>query len=191
MMKCNQCESERVITRILDEYLASELLGAPFPVYLEKCVSETKCENCGKVLGHSIPSPDELSAVVALLRASDPIKLNGTEIRFLRKTLGLKSNQLAEELRIRPEVLSKYENSRMAIGEVYEQLLRALVFLGHSDSAPAIDLELSTFLNMKVICVRDATKSVSIRLVRTEPEKAIKATPSVKWRRTPRGLVAA
>jgi len=156
---------------LLAHFEASDLLGTPFPVYLENAVTEQRDPDTGSVTGYAIPNPDELNAIVALLRANNPIKLNGQEIRYLRRSLGWRAVRLAKELRIQPEVLSRYENDKNAIGEVYEQLLRAFVFISHKDVAPYIGFDIKDFLDLKVKCARNVSEKVAINLVRVETDE--------------------
>lgn len=186
MKICKHCGSDKREIQLLDEFSVSDLLGAPFQVILERVVKEEVCAGCGKVLGHVIPQPDELSSIVAILRAFDANKLNGREIRFLRKSAGWKSKELAKKLSVSSEQLSRYENGHCAIGEVYERLLRALVFLAHMETAPSVDLDLSDFTEMQIRSARDANEMTTIRLVLApaqKPKERPKVRPNVRWKR--------
>lgn len=189
MPKCKACGADAFETRLLDEFDVSGLLGAPFPVILEKAVKEQFCANCCQILGHIIPQPDQLSAVVAIVRSCDQNKMNGREIRFLRTTVGWKAKELAKKLSLSAEHLSRYENGRAAIGEVYERLLRALVCLAHIEKVPFIDLDLSTFTEMRILSARDSEEQTVIRLCLAiaEPQPV---TRPMKWKRGLRSKAA-
>lgn len=117
MTKCTCCGMANAETKVLASFDASGLLGTPFPVYVEDAVKEKTCAKCGEVLGHIIPIPDNLVAVAAVLRATNPIKLNGDEIRFLRKSVGLKAKEISKRMEISPEQYSpQYYTSRTQVG---------------------------------------------------------------------------
>jgi transcriptional regulator with XRE-family HTH domain len=194
MNRCEKCGTGRLETRTLSEFSVAALVGTPFPVVLEDAVVEKFCAHCGAVAGHKIPEPDQLTAVVAIMRSCDPMKLNGREIRFLRKSMGWKAKELADRLAITPEHLSRFENGKVTVSEVYERLIRAFVCLVHVETAPHIDLDLSKFAEMKIISVRDAARRSVMRLTRERvPEERFpkQKSKSVKWKREKQARVAA
>ena len=178
MTKCSCCGKANTETKVLAKFDASGLLGTPFQVFIEDAVKEKSCVECGEVLGHVIPMPDNLVAVAAVLRATNPIKLNGAEIRFLRKSVGLKAKEIANRMDISAEQFSRYENGKRPISEVYEKLLRAEVCLHHLESIKRIDVDVRGLLAMKIISVRDVGKPLSLHLVRVPSD----GDSSVKWR---------
>lgn len=161
MTKCTCCGEAKAGTKVLSEFDASGLLGTPFPVFIHDAVKEKHCTECGDVLGHIIPMPDNLIAVAAVLRAINPLKLNGDEIRFLRKSVGLKSKEMAKRLEISSEQYSRFETGKKPITEVYEKLLRAEVCLHHLESLRHIDVDIRGLLAMKIISVRDISKPIA------------------------------
>lgn len=151
--------------RKLATFDAAGILGTLFSVVLHDAVEQKFCVDCGEIKGHIIPKPRELVAAIAMLRACNPIKLNGTEIKFLRKSLNLKAKELSGELGISAEHLSKIENDRQPIGEVYERLLRIYVCIKHLDAAHGVDLaDLKKMLSMKIESVRLSTDLIRFDL---------------------------
>ena len=53
-----------------------------------------------------------LRAAMAVTRVNDPLKLNGREIRFLRKALGYTGKELAEKMQVTAESVSRWENDK-------------------------------------------------------------------------------
>jgi len=78
---------------------------------------------CGKITVE-IPAVKQLMQVIARDILEKPASLAGEEIRFLRKRLGKKQAELAHELGIEPETLSRYENGHQPISESNDKLLR-------------------------------------------------------------------
>jgi DNA-binding transcriptional regulator YiaG len=149
--------------RKLERFEASALLGTPFSVVLHNAVDEKYCEDCGEVLGHVIPDPKSLFAAVAVLRVSDPQKLNGQEIRFLRKSLSQKAKDFAREISVSAEQLSRFENDKQPISEVYEKLLRLTVCIGHIEHTVRLGANCN-FRVMQIRGVRDVRKELEIHL---------------------------
>src|SRR5216684_1578854 len=81
-----------------------------------------ECE-CGEVAAE-IPAIMPLMQLIARDIVAQPTSLSGDEIRFLRKRLGKKQLDLAKELGVEAETLSRYENGHLQISEPNDKLLR-------------------------------------------------------------------
>lgn len=160
--KC--CELCAVDFRTVSEFAVSELIGAPFPVLLENVVKERFCRACNKVLGIVIPEPDQLTAIVAVLRACDPIKLSGSEVRFLRKSMGWKAKVLAEKLSLTAETVSRFETDKLPVSMVIERLIRAFVCLEHVACSEFVDVDFRDIANMKIRSAFDLKDRPYLRL---------------------------
>lgn len=110
---------------VLPEYTVDNL-GTSFKVVLVNSAQRTMGENGPEVF---IPDFQGLVKRIAITRAAHPLKLRGQDIRFLRKTLGLKSRDLAEKLDVSPEHLSRCESGEKILSSNSEKVLRTLVLL--------------------------------------------------------------
>lgn len=128
MTRCKSCKQGELTERTVAEY-EYNLLDVPFKVVLANSVVERICSKCGRRSGVAIPEHQQLESLIAVSRITDSRKLSGREVRFLRKVLGLSSRELADELGLAPETLSKIENGRTPIGNSYERILRTRVWL--------------------------------------------------------------
>lgn len=108
------------------------------------------------------------------------MKLNGTEIRFLRKSMGLKSLQLAEKLAVSPEHLSRFENNKQPITEVYEKLLRAAVCLHHLDDARGLSVDVKKVLSMKIVSAVCSENAVVQELFLSDTDETQNLTPGIE-----------
>lgn len=177
MKTCKNGHKENEIRR-LKEYDASGELGAPFPVILVDSVDERFCAVCGERISVSFQNWTDLIAVVAVKRATDSHKLNGKEVRFLRRSLGRKAKDFAHDVAMSAEQLSRYENDKQPISEVYERLVRAHTCLGHFDQAYRLGVDMKGLLAMKISSVRPCDQSVSVELCLSEAgEETPKFTP--------------
>lgn len=154
MTKCQVCGSEA--QAITAAYHVENLLGVR--VGLVNCVKKIVCDACGEET-ITIPDVNGLVAAVAVARTMIPTKLNGTEIKFLRKAVDLSAKDLAGVLGIRPETVSRWENDpAQQIGSSDEKLFRIMV--GHhlkeaeEDRAPAVDYDERDILEMTINPIR-------------------------------------
>ena len=135
------------------------------PVMLLNAVSEARCSNCGTTESTLIPNLNGLIASAAVERVSIPIRLNGQEIRFLRKALNLSGLELAEILGVRNELISRCENDAEPLGPHLERNFRSFVFL-RLRRYTLIKLNLEHLLTMRFEDVRSTNPvPLALRLV--------------------------
>lgn len=115
------------VSDLLSEYVLDNL-GTSFKIVLLNSVRSGYNETTGEK-EFEIPDYQGLLKKVAVTRAAHSLKLTGGDIRFLRKTLGLKSKDLAEKLDISPEHLSRCENEEKTLSANSEKVLRSLVLM--------------------------------------------------------------
>ena len=89
-------------------------------------VTGEKCAQCGEIFT-SIPHPLELHDLLASDIASQPSKLSGNEIRFLRTHLGFSGADFARKIGVTPETVSRWEKGALNMKDTAEKLLRVLV----------------------------------------------------------------
>lgn len=109
-------------------------IGAPFKVILVDSVRQ-KVSDSGEILETSIPNMGGLLKEVALARSLCDRKFLPTEIKFVRKAIGLKAAEIANLLGITPEHLSRCENGDRALSVAAEKLLRVIVLKRRFDYA--------------------------------------------------------
>jgi len=146
------------------------VLGLP-GVVLKNAVEEIYCTKCGTVDSVHFPNMAGLGAAIAVARVKQNIKLNGADIRFLRKALGLNQQELADLMGVRNETVSRWETGRQPIEPPSEKLLRALVAIKLSDQAPAIGIDFKELIEIKVVAMSKNPRSVPLIL---EPTRVLK-----------------
>jgi putative zinc finger/helix-turn-helix YgiT family protein len=82
--------------------------------------------SCGEESA-AIPCLDKLLERIAHVIVEKSPLLTGTEVRFLRKSLGLKSVELAEMLDVSKVTVSRWENDKARINKSYDNMIRALI----------------------------------------------------------------
>jgi DNA-binding transcriptional regulator YiaG len=118
---CSNCGSEGRIVRGNYEFKESGLRGLVLvDIELLKC---GKCGNVDPILFRV----DELMHVATVAILQKPYRLQGEELRFLRKHIDLSQEEFAKLLRINKTTLSKWENNEDPIGLQSDLLARAVV----------------------------------------------------------------
>lgn len=102
-----------------------QLGGVGIPVLI-KNIELVKCAECGNI-DPIIPNLDDLMNTIALAVVCSPCKLNGRDIRFLRKFSGKSSAEFARLLHVHHTHLSKMENDQACTGPQTDKLVRFLV----------------------------------------------------------------
>jgi DNA-binding transcriptional regulator YiaG len=123
---CVHCDESAIVTR--KNYPLPEL---GVPVELQN-VEVIECPSCGSE-EPVIPNMDGLMLTLALAITCSPRKLNGNEVRFLRKYVGKSASDFSRFLHVDPTHLSKIENGRVDIGAGLDKLVRLLVVNMSSD----------------------------------------------------------
>lgn len=121
----------------------------------------------------TIPDTKGLVAAAAVARVMFPTKLNGAEIKFLRKASGLSAKDFAKTISVRPETLSRWENNgEQQIGYSEEKIFRILVgdklknapqSEGH---ALAIDYDHMAIVNMVINPIRPSENTPLLKFER-------------------------
>jgi len=162
MERCEKCGGEVRATR-LKEYRNDEFLGFPNLVLVD-AVQEEKCVKCGSVEAITIPKVAQMVSAAAVLRSTMPQKLRGQEIRAMRKALGLNARQLAQELGVREEAVSRWENGRDPIGPASEILLRLAVVDMLGEKTPGISANMSEVRRLKIEPLAPSARPVIVTL---------------------------
>ena len=154
MDTCGKCGGEGRMQPINRYQIQKELMGN-MRVELVGVVNALVCKECGATMRTDIPDMSGLVAAVSVARAAkEPVKLNGPEIRFLRKAMGKSAKDLAEELRVTEETVSRWENGHLVMGEPAERIFRWTVADTLDGLVPGIDWEPDEILKkMNIVSV--------------------------------------
>lgn len=110
--------------RVVHKY-AVDTLGAPFKVVVVDCVSLHVDAETGQ---ETVQIPDLVGLINAVVRtrACHPRKLSGPDIKFIRKSLGMRSKPLAEFLDMSPEHFSRCESGQKVMSTSNERIFRLM-----------------------------------------------------------------
>ncbi len=137
------------------DYYVEDLTG--IHVGLVNAAKIATCQSCGEETV-TIPDVEGLIAAAAVCRVMIPIKLNGAEIKFLRKVMEYSAKELSEILDVRPETFSRWENDKDQMPVLAEKVFRGLVggFIkeGEVDKAPAVDYDRQAINLMNITQLR-------------------------------------
>jgi putative zinc finger/helix-turn-helix YgiT family protein len=90
------------------------------------------CEKCGKQSA-DIPALDDLMIKIARAVVGQEARLDGAEIRFLRKRLKKKSADFGKIIGVTPEQISRWENDGNQPSESADKLIRVFFCLLSGD----------------------------------------------------------
>jgi len=89
-------------------------------------IEKFACPRC-KAVYPIVPRIEELHQVIASALVRKAGDLAGSEVRYLRSWMGMKSQDFADVLGCVPEHLSKVENGHTRLGASSDRLVRTLV----------------------------------------------------------------
>jgi len=127
----------------------TNMFGIPITVTNSAVV--TKCSSCDAEDGDvSIMHPERLMAAAAVYRCMLADRLNGSEIKFLRKAMGMSAKECGDKISTDPSTLSRWETDKQAMGQVSERLLRLTVVARLWKDAPGIDVDAEALTDLKL-----------------------------------------
>jgi putative zinc finger/helix-turn-helix YgiT family protein len=120
-LKCPECGANMKTSR---ENFRHAALGLPGLTLFD--VEVSRCPACGEY-EVEIPHLEGLIKAIAGELIAKPARLAPEEIAFLRKSMGLSSDDLAKRMGVSKEQVSRWESGKKPMGAVADRLLRMLV----------------------------------------------------------------
>jgi DNA-binding transcriptional regulator YiaG len=118
--ECSACGAKAKVVR--ERYRFAEC-GLPNVVLVG--VEVIQCPVCGN-RDPIIPRLNRLMRLLAVAVVAKPYKLEGEDVRFLRKYLRMSGDEFSALLHIDKTTLSKWENNEQSIGDQSDRLIRAV-----------------------------------------------------------------
>lgn len=138
MMKCDECGGQLAVKR--NAVRRYSIGGLP---HIElHGVEVTTCNKCGQE-SIAVPRVGQLHKVLAASILRLHRKLAPTEVRFLRKHIGLSGNEFAQRMGVTRETISRWENGNLSISALADRLVRLLVVSHKPSEDYAVDDMLS------------------------------------------------
>jgi DNA-binding transcriptional regulator YiaG len=153
--------------RVLPRYEESGL-GLPYPVVLINAAEEHS-DAAGNVLGVSVPNLEGLAAAVAVARAFLPVELTGSEVRFMRKVIGMSAKDFAEAFKLDPAYLSRCEKKNQTLGGWAESQVRLATVAILAQRMPSLKPDMEKLFRM-VPRKRDEGEAWPLFEMRLEPQ---------------------
>jgi DNA-binding transcriptional regulator YiaG len=118
--QCSKCGADALLIR--GNHRFNEI-GVPVLLKKIKLIKCTKCRTVEPI----IPMMSDLINAIAMAVICQPSKLNGQEIRFLRKYVRKSADEFSRLLHVDNTHLSKLENGHTPIGDQTDKYVRLLV----------------------------------------------------------------
>lgn len=154
---------DRFKYKTLDVYEVSNL-GLPYPVSIVDSAIQKQDTLTGSV-SVSIPDFEGFLASLGIVRAMVANKLLGSEIRFLRKVIGLKSKEFAGEIGVDPATISRWENGNQLPSEDKERILRIIVIAMLAERAPRVASQFEPLMTAQMALKTPFEKGYKPKLV--------------------------
>ena len=122
-------------------------LGLPYPVILIDAVQE-EVDETGTSVGIHVPDMEGLVACVAIARAMHPQALDGRDVRFIRRALGMTAKDFASSLEMDAATLSRWENNKFAVGAWADKQVRMAAIIKLRDNLPSLSLDTKAVLGL-------------------------------------------
>lgn len=133
-MKCDECNGP--VTTERNAVRRYEIGGLPHVVL--HGVEVTNCATCGKE-GIAIPRLGQLHRVLSQAFVNQRRMLAPAEIRFLRKHIGLSTDDFAQRMGVTRETVSRWETGAKPMGGQADRLLRLIVLTHEPPESYAVD----------------------------------------------------
>lgn len=132
-MRCVFCESEMVVRREHHPYKEAGLIGVTL-----RDLEVSRCGRCGYYrLG--VRNPEVLHRAIAEILIRKTARLGGSEIRFLRRCLGLSETDLARRMGVTIETVSRWEHGSSGMRISADRLLRVIAAMELGISPPPME----------------------------------------------------
>ena len=95
-------------------------------------ILQFKCKKCDETYVE-IPCINELHLLIGKNIVCKKELIVGSEVKFLRKEIGLKSKDMAEALSIKPETYSRWENGKQSLAAYHDKALRMIYIMNASE----------------------------------------------------------
>ncbi len=125
-------------------------LGLPYAVVLIDGAEAEIDDATGETVGISVHAVEKLAASVAMIRALDPLQLDGREVRFIRRVIGMSAKDFAESLPIDPATFSRWENNKQIVGEWADKQVRMAALIALRDRAPHLTVDPKEVIRLRV-----------------------------------------
>jgi len=119
MNRCGKCNG---LLEQFTKHEHTEDLGGVVVTVLN-AVQSYRCSTCNEEMT-AIPDMDGLMRATAITRALNPLRLEGREVRFLRRALDMTQVAFAEAMELVPETVSRWENDVPGTGAASEKSVR-------------------------------------------------------------------
>jgi len=125
-------------------------LGLPYPVFLIDAAEEEIDEATGRRVGLSVPDTEGLAAAVAVARSLHPRWMDGSEVRFIRRVIGMTPRDFSVAFDLDPVSFSRWENGKQQVGAWADRHLRMTAIIMLRDRIPALSIDPKAVLSLTI-----------------------------------------
>jgi len=142
--KCSNCGKDAKVVRGSYEFSESGLSNV-----ILQGIEIVRCKHCGNE-DPIIPRVNDLMRALAIAVICKPYRLQGEDIRFLRKYLRMTGDEFARLMDVDKTTLSKWENNDDPVGSQSDRLIRLTVLgIGEGLQEKLAEVIRSVFPNIR------------------------------------------
>jgi DNA-binding transcriptional regulator YiaG len=119
MRRCGKCKG--LMEKSIRPEHTEDLGGVV--VKILNAVQVFRCERCDSEMV-AIPDMEGLAYATVISRALNPVRLNGHEVKFMRRALDMTQAEFATAMDLTPETVSRWETNARGVGGACEKLTR-------------------------------------------------------------------
>jgi DNA-binding transcriptional regulator YiaG len=125
-------------------------LGLPYPIVLIDAAEEERDEASEECIGLSVPDTEGLVAAVAIARSLHPRWMDGSEVRFIRRVIGMTARDFSVAFDLDPASFSRWENGKHQVGAWADRHLRMTAIIMLRDRIPALSIDPKAVLSLAI-----------------------------------------
>jgi transcriptional regulator with XRE-family HTH domain len=158
MDTCYKCESKLEIVKDQPYHYTESGLDNVWLIG----ILQYKCKKCVEVF-IEIPKINDLHLIIGKNLVCQKDLLRGSEVRFLRKEIGMKGKDMAAALSMEPETYSRWENGKQDIASCPDKTLRMIYVMSASEKTGKILFSDSRFILNNIAITKAPKKSKKIQ----------------------------
>ena len=151
-----------------------------------KVLNAVQVFSCGECHSEivAIPDMDGLAYATAISRALNPVRLQGREVKFMRRALDMTQAEFAKAMDLAAETVSRWENDARGIGGACEKLTRHNVCALLQKVATARPYDPAVITKMQFVELAEGKVLPPIEMVRVRVKNDSPNTDGDGWGET-------
>ena len=150
--------------------------GLPYPIVLLNA-AQAEIDDNGEMVGIHIPNLEGLVVAIAISRCLTPVRLDGREVRFIRRAIGKTAKDFAADIELDASTYSRWENGKQQVGAWADKQVMHAAVAYLKDKAPEMGADIRMISEMRFVS-SEPIQSIEAHL--TVPDEC-EQEPAERW----------